>query len=228
VRRQRVSSQRGTRAAAELPPGPLGVPARSWLRGDGSRGAPAPRHEARLSRRRFDEPPLKSGVRRRNRRKIACATASHSWVRCRCACGAQEAPAAASQESRTLQDCAFRRATPSCRGEKITKPGRRPRRGKDYTCAHVGYEQVPPAPRSPLVGGARARLARAGEGGERRRGRTGYPPPAMPSTASRWGIAALPHKGRGDSICRGLPFLPVRPTHVLWPRHKASLRRDMS
>ena len=31
VRRLRASSQRGTRAAAELPPGPLGVPARSWL-----------------------------------------------------------------------------------------------------------------------------------------------------------------------------------------------------
>src|SRR6185295_13082249 len=31
VRRLRASSQRGTRAALELPPGPLGVPARSWL-----------------------------------------------------------------------------------------------------------------------------------------------------------------------------------------------------
>ena len=31
VRRLRASSQRGTRAASELPPGPLGVPARSWL-----------------------------------------------------------------------------------------------------------------------------------------------------------------------------------------------------
>jgi len=31
VRRLRASSQRGTRAAAELPAGPLGVPARSWL-----------------------------------------------------------------------------------------------------------------------------------------------------------------------------------------------------
>ena len=31
VRRLRASSQRGTRAAVELPPGPLGGPARSWL-----------------------------------------------------------------------------------------------------------------------------------------------------------------------------------------------------
>ena len=31
MRRLRALSQRGTRAAAELPPGPLGVPARSWL-----------------------------------------------------------------------------------------------------------------------------------------------------------------------------------------------------
>src|SRR6185312_11101908 len=31
MRRLRASSQRGTRAALELPPGPLGVPARSWL-----------------------------------------------------------------------------------------------------------------------------------------------------------------------------------------------------
>ena len=32
VRRPRAVSQDGTRAAAELPPGPLGVPARSWLK----------------------------------------------------------------------------------------------------------------------------------------------------------------------------------------------------
>jgi hypothetical protein len=32
VRRPRVLSQQGTRAAPELPPGPLGVPARSWLK----------------------------------------------------------------------------------------------------------------------------------------------------------------------------------------------------
>src|SRR6185312_4501905 len=31
VRRLRAFSQEGTRAALELPPGPLGVPARSWL-----------------------------------------------------------------------------------------------------------------------------------------------------------------------------------------------------
>ena len=31
VRRSRVLSQQDTRAAPELPPGPLGVPARSWL-----------------------------------------------------------------------------------------------------------------------------------------------------------------------------------------------------
>src|SRR6185437_5765917 len=31
MRRLRASSQRGTRAALELPPGLLGVPARSWL-----------------------------------------------------------------------------------------------------------------------------------------------------------------------------------------------------
>ncbi len=38
VRRLRALSQQGTRAAAELPPGPLGVPARSWLKARSARG----------------------------------------------------------------------------------------------------------------------------------------------------------------------------------------------
>ena len=47
VRRPRASSQRGTRAAAELLPGPLGVPARSWLKARSARGCVTDRTKAR-------------------------------------------------------------------------------------------------------------------------------------------------------------------------------------
>jgi hypothetical protein len=59
VRRPRASSQRGTRAAAELLPGPLGVPARSWLKArpahssvtDRTKARPAAEKTPRLARR---------------------------------------------------------------------------------------------------------------------------------------------------------------------------------
>ena len=46
VRRLRASSQRGTRAALELPPGPLGVPTRSWLTDRSARSSATDRTKA--------------------------------------------------------------------------------------------------------------------------------------------------------------------------------------
>ena len=47
ARRPRVLLQQGTRAATELPPGPLRVPARSWLKARSARGCVTDRTKAR-------------------------------------------------------------------------------------------------------------------------------------------------------------------------------------
>jgi hypothetical protein len=121
-----LSSQESTRAASGLPPGPLRVPARSWLDVFFAQARFA--HLGRVSRAQGGQRPvartrMRSGARRRNRRKIACAlngascalrssSAKRGSAPTKRVWRAARRPPRAARVADTTTDCAFRRAIP--------------------------------------------------------------------------------------------------------------------